>query len=177
MKERLEKDRIPRAVVPEDSVKVDRPGGGTSIRALVQLVLVVIGWCLFLWAWVSVMRFTALETVVATIVLLAALAVVIEAINLLWIRHNINIFKKKGPRKSVPQVRYESQRDFLGRRQVADWQNLRGEALIIVGFNDERKIFTPGGGFLPKVHAVEELANYLKPNDESGPPGGEKEAK
>jgi hypothetical protein len=65
----------------------------------------------------------------------------------------------------------------LGRRQVADWQKLRGEALIIVGFNDERKIFTPGGGFfLPKGHAVEELASYLKPNDESGPTGEEKEA-
>ncbi len=176
MKERLEKDRTPRAAVPEDSVKVDRPGGGTSIRGLVQLVLVVIGWCLFLWAWISVMRFTALETVVATIVLLAALAVVIEAINLLWIWHNVNIFKKKGPRKSVPQVRYESQRDFLGRRQVADWQKLPGEALIIVSFDDKRKIFTPGGGFLPQVLSVEEIVTYLKPNDESGPAEEEKKA-
>ncbi len=170
MKERLEKHRTPRAAVPEDSVKVDRPRSGTSIRALVQLVLVGIGWCLFLWAWVSVMRFTALETVVATIVLLAALAVVIEAINLLWIWHNVNIFKKKGPRKSVPQVRYESQWDFLGRQQAADWQKLRGEALIIVGFDDKRKIFTPGGGFLPQVLPVEEIATYLKPNGTPGSP-------
>ncbi len=176
MKERLDKDRTTRAAVPEDSVKVDRPGSATSIRALVQLVLIVIGWFLFFWAWGSVMRFTAPETVLVTIILLAALAAVILVINLLWIRHNVNIFKKKGPRKSVPQVRYEFQRDFLGRKQVADWQNLQGEALIIVGFDDERKVFTPGEAVLPQELATEQLASHLRPNDVPSPLEEEKEA-
>jgi hypothetical protein len=176
MQERLEKNRTARAAVPEDAVKVDRPNDATSIRALVQLGFVVIGWLLFLWAWVSVMRFTAPETAVATAILLAALAVVIEVINLSWIRHNVNIFKKKGPRKSVPQVRYEFRRDFLGRRQAADWQSLQREALIIVGFDDERKVFTPGGAFLPQELATEQLASHLRPNDVPSPREEEKEA-
>jgi hypothetical protein len=139
-------------------------------------MLVVIGWFVFLWAWVSVMRFTALETVVGTIILLATLALVIEVINLLWIRHNVTIFKKKGPRKGVPQVRYEFQGDFLGRRQDADWQNLRGEALIIVGFDDERKVFTPGGAVLPQELAAEQLTSHPRPNDVPSLPEAEKEA-
>jgi hypothetical protein len=122
------------------------------------------------------MRFTALETVVGTIILLATLAVVIEIINLSWIRHNVNIFNKKGPRKGGPQVRYEFQRDFLGRQQVASWQNLRGEALVIVGFDDERKIFTPGGAVLPQVLAAEQRTNHPMPNDMPGSPEEEKEA-
>ena len=165
MQELLRKYETTRATVPDGSVKVERPVGATSIRALVQLMLVVIGWFIFLWAWVSVMRFTALETVVSTIILLATLALVIEVINLLWIWHNVNIFKKKGPRKGVPQVRYEFQGDFLGRRQDADWQNLREEALIIVGFDDERKVFTPGGAVLLQELAAEQLTSHPRPND------------
>jgi hypothetical protein len=172
MEERSKKDR---AAVPEDSVKADRPKDAISIRALAQLVFVVIGWFVFVWAWVSVMRFTAPETAVVTAILLAALAAVIEAINLLWIGHNASIFKKKGPRKSVPQVRYESQQDFLGRRQAADWPNLQREALIIVGFDDERKVFTPGGAVLPQELASEQLSR-LRPNGVPGSPEEEKEA-
>lgn len=175
MKERLEKDRNARAAVPENAVEVDRPGGAASIRALVQLVLVVVGWILFLWAWVSVMRFTAPETVAVTTILLAAFAVGIEVINLLWIRHNVNIYKRKGPRKSVPRVRYEFRRDFLGRRQAADWQSLQGEALIVVSFDDEQKTFASGGTLLRQGPAAEKLASHPRPSVVPAPSEEKKE--
>ena len=168
MRERLEKNRAAREAVPEDSVKVDRPGGASSIRALVQLVLVVIGWFLFLWAWVSVMRYTAPETVAVTTILLAAFAVVVEAINLLWIRHNMKIYKKKGPRENVPQVRYEFRRDFSDRRLAADWQSLQGEALIIVSFDDGQKTFTP----YRQEPTAEKLASYSRLRDVPTSPEG-----
>lgn len=176
MKERSEKGRAARAAAPEDSIKVDRSGGATSIRALVQLVLVVAGWFLFLWAWVSVMRFTAPATAVATVILLLAFAVVIYAINLLWIRHNVNIYKRKGSRKNLPQVEYDFRWDFLDRRLAADWQNLQRETLIVVDFDEERKIFTPGGVFLQQELAAEKLASQLRSNVVPGLPEEEKKA-
>ncbi len=132
----------------------------------------MIGWLLFLWAWISIMRFTAPETIVVTTILLAAIAIAIAAIDLTWIWHNLNIYKRKGYRKNVPQVPQEFRQDFLGRQQAADWQNLRGETLIVVSFDEEQKTFAP----YRQEPTVEKLANYSRLRGLPTPPEGEEEA-
>lgn len=136
----VERDGVP-------SATDTRTGAGTpglaSVKTFARWVLAAIGWFVFFWAWVSVMRHTSPQTMVNAAILLAAGAGASEAISLVWIRHNLNIFRKKGPRESVPRVRYEFSRDFLGRKLVGDWRSLAEEALIFVDFDEERKTFAP----------------------------------
>ena len=118
-----------------DTSTKPRAPGPASDWTFAQRALVVIGWAVFLWAWVAVMRDTTPQTVVITAILLAAGPATAETIDLLWIRHNLNIYRKRGARRNVPQVRHEYSRDFLGRKLIADWSSLPGEGLIVVDFD------------------------------------------
>ncbi|WP_207956158.1 hypothetical protein [Rubrobacter marinus] len=112
----------------------------------VQTALVAVGWVLFLWAWVSVVRHTAPVTMLSTLGFLGACALVNEAIALGWIHHNLRIFARRGPRKAVFVPEHAFSKDFLQRELVADWTSLRGEGAILVGFDDARKTFIPYRG-------------------------------
>ena len=113
---------------------------------LPQAVLVVVGWVVFLWAWISVVRHTAPSTMLWTLGLLGACALVNQAISLGWIHHNLRIFARKGPRKAVFVPEHEFTKDFLERELVADWMGLRGEGTILIGFDDDRKTYIPYRG-------------------------------
>ena len=124
-----------------------RPAPARSF-GLPQTVLVVVGWVVFLWAWISVVRHTALSTMLWTLGLLGACALVNEAISLGWIHHNLRIFTKKGPRKAVFVPEHEFAKDFLDRELVADWADLRDEGAILISFDDARKTYAPYRGDL-----------------------------
>ena len=109
-------------------------------------MLVVVGWVVFLWAWISVVRHTAPSTMLWTLGLLGACALVNQAISLGWIHHNLRIFARKGPRKAVFVPEHAFTEDFLNRELVADWTELRGEGAILISFDDARKTYIPYRG-------------------------------
>lgn len=133
--------------------------GAASDWTLTQRAFVALGWAVFLWAWVTVMHYTAVQTMIGTVILLVAGMAAVEVVDLMWIKHNLNIYKKKGPRKSVPKVGQQYRRDFLGRALIAEQCSLLEDDLIVVDFDERRKTFVP----LHHGMGHEELARNLKP--------------
>ncbi len=137
------------AFVSYGTVVDTRTGSGAPRRkaprpyGLAQTMLVVAGWVVFLWAWVSVVRHTAPVTMLSTLGFLGACALLNEAITLGWIRHNVRIFARKGPRKAVFAPEYAFEKDFLERELVAEWSELWGEGTILVAFDEARKTYVP----------------------------------
>lgn len=111
-----------------------------------QWFFITLGWALFLLAWVSAMRQTQPMTIFVTLAVLLTCAIAIESVTLYWISHNVNIFRKKGPRKSLANVDHEFRRDFVGRELEADWERLREEGVILISQDEEHKTFVPYEG-------------------------------
>lgn len=102
------------------------------------------GWLLFVWSWIRVAQETSVGTVLSGIVVLAVMTVVAVAITLWWILHNLGIYKRKGPRRSVPLVMPEYRNDFLGRDLDGDWMLLRRSSVVLVRMDEGDKRFLPG---------------------------------
>jgi hypothetical protein len=116
-----------------------------TFRSFLQWVTVSAGWAAFGWSWVRVAGETPASTMIWSIAAIAIIAIVIVSTTLGWIAHNLRIYRRKGPRRAVPQVQREFKRDFLGRELNADWLALYDAALIAVVVVEDRKSFEPVG--------------------------------
>ncbi|MBM5810469.1 MAG: hypothetical protein FJ191_00670 [Gammaproteobacteria bacterium] len=56
-----------------------------------------------------------------------------------WILHNLNLYRRKGPRLGAPVVRIDYSRDWNGRAVEADWERLREASVVTVSVDGERK--------------------------------------
>ncbi|HEU5034029.1 MAG TPA: hypothetical protein VFT62_04620 [Mycobacteriales bacterium] len=73
-----------------------------------------LAWVLFSLAWVFVLRRDPKTWLPELIVPLIA-AVAVTALTSLWVRHNIGIYRRKGPRRTIPAAPTSWQSDTLGR--------------------------------------------------------------
>jgi len=87
---------------------------GRARRAL-HLLLAAAGWALFAWWWWIVLGRTGRDQMVWTAVFLAISLVVIVTVTALWVMHNVNIFRRRGPRRAVRASGPEPAHDVLGR--------------------------------------------------------------
>jgi hypothetical protein len=111
----------------------------------------VLGWMAFFWGWSFVLGTVNVQTVFATLVFIAVSLAINVAIVALWITHNIRLFARKGPRKGVRSLAFNSESDFLGRRLVGDWDRLRTTdrvAVVVEGGSKRFLACPPGGGGL-----------------------------
>ena len=104
------------------------------------MVLGVLGWALFAagW-WLTISR----GRVVSSHVLLALplAAVVVMAVTGAWIRHNRAIFRRKGPRRSIPPSDFDWRFDRLGRIVLADDERIGSARVTVVSVSDSFKRF------------------------------------
>lgn len=112
-------------------------------QRLLHVVLLVGGWALFFYWWYLVAVRDWNRTLIALIILVTLL--VAPAVTLGWVAHNLNIFRRKGPRLGAPQVSFDYERDWNGREVVADWKALADEGVVVVGVDEGRKRYSPGG--------------------------------
>lgn len=80
-----------------------------------RIVYGVLSWLALGAAWWAVLRRDHRTWLPELLVPTAAL-VVVSALTLLWVRHNLGIYQRKGPRRGVPEVQEPWLRDSLGRR-------------------------------------------------------------
>lgn len=108
-------------------------------RAAAHVVLVVLGWAGFVWLW-SLVLARPWESadlrglVVGTLVVAPALTVA-------WIVHNVGIYRRRGPRRSVPPVTMHYQRDFHDRAIDADFGALQAQPFVVVSIAGTRKCY------------------------------------
>lgn len=109
------------------------------LTILGHALVVVLGWVVFFYWWYLVAVRTWAETEVALIIFVTLF--VAPAITLGWVAHNLGIFKRKGPRKGVPHVAMEYERDWNQRVVVADWEALAEAGVIALTVAGDRKLY------------------------------------
>jgi hypothetical protein len=115
-----------------------------STKGKVQWLAILGGWLVFGWSWMRVARETSPDTVLWGVGAIGAITVLVIATTAWWIVHNIRIYKKKGPRRSVPIAMPGYRQDFLGRELDGDWSLLRRSSVVVVLAEDGRKRFALG---------------------------------
>lgn len=106
---------------------------------MVHLFLIVFGWGLFIKYWLQVAG-QAADSQQLQLLLLGA-AIVVPAVTVPWVLHNVLLYRRRGARKSVPRVDLEYRTDYLGRQVAADWTTLADERLIEIGISGTVKFY------------------------------------
>lgn len=84
------------------------------LSKLLQVLLAVVGWAIFGWLWWTALRTGPTDSQLRSTLIVGALDVGIVLITIVWVRWNIGIHRKKGPRRAVPAVEYAYDRDCAG---------------------------------------------------------------
>jgi hypothetical protein len=121
-------------------------------RTPLQPVLLTAAWLLFAWSWWKVLGETSPESMRASAILIVVAFVSVVSVTWWWIAHNLRIYRKKGPRKSVPSVPRDFSKDFLGRVLPDDLGLLERAPLLVIVSRGERKRFLIGDGGTDPFH-------------------------
>lgn len=110
-----------------------------------RLRLVGVGaWVVFALAWWRVVTLDAMVSV-DTLAVLAGCALIIVAVDMWWVGHNRNIYRRKGPRRGRPEVAGPYTRDSIGRPlDIHVSTSDAAEVTVSVGV-DGTKLYRPAG--------------------------------
>lgn len=86
----------------------------STIRGALHLLVALLFWCLFGYWWRKVLPQTAPEDIADAVLLIALSFLGTAVLTLAWVRHNLRIFRRKGPRMRLPDVSEEYGADRLG---------------------------------------------------------------
>ncbi|MCI1193103.1 hypothetical protein MOJ79_14765 [Calidifontimicrobium sp. SYSU G02091] len=117
-----------------------RPAGLRSpLHAVGHVVLVVLGWAGFVWLW-SLVLVRPWESADLRGLIVGTL-VVAPTLTVAWIVHNVGIYRRRGPRRSVPAVTWRYERDYNEREIVADFVALRDARAVVIDVDGRCKRF------------------------------------
>lgn len=122
-----------------DSVPGTRRRGGRPPAH--EAVVVLAAWGMFALAWVKVILDEGFSHVPFTLLVLLVVTVTVVSSTALWIRHNIGIYQRKGPRRAAPSIVLEGETDFLGNRLIGKWDELSTVRVIRITTSGGRKVF------------------------------------
>jgi len=111
-----------------------------TIRGTFHALIVFSSWVLFFYWWYRVLpQITGRDAAIA--LLLIGLTVLCTAIaTFAWVRYNIGIFRRKGPRRNPTPVSESYHADSLGRKiEPVDLKPLRSARSIVISVEGEVK--------------------------------------
>lgn len=99
-------------------------------RRVLHVLLLLLGWTVFFGFWWKVLRGPL--AVGPLFVVIPIIVIVVPAVTFYWIMHNIHLYRRRDARRSglVSVERYD--RDWHGRRVVAEWERLRAAREIAI---------------------------------------------
>lgn len=104
-------------------------------RQFVHLIGLIAGWALFGWFWWHVLATQSFDHELL-VWLIGGSVVLLPLVTLVWVAHNISIFRSKGPRRQVRERDLQYSQDWLGRRIEADWAALRAAQAINISLEN-----------------------------------------
>lgn len=125
-----------------------REGLASRWHVLLHALVLVAGWGLFAGSWWLVLQRPRDTAGLSQLVIGAV--IVMPAITLAWIAHNIGIHRRKGPRRGVAPVPLRYDVDFNGRRIEADWPALQNARTVVIERGDGVKRYVSGPD--PQTH-------------------------
>ncbi|MBC7266298.1 MAG: hypothetical protein QMD76_07135 [Anaerosomatales bacterium] len=85
-----------------------------TLSRLLQVLLAVVGWVVFGWLWWTAFRTGPTDSQLRGTLIVGTIDVGIVLVTILWVRWNIGVYRRKGPRTTVPPVDYAYDRDCKG---------------------------------------------------------------
>ena len=127
-----------------------KQGGGrkwpTVLRGALHVLITLCGWGLFFYWWGCVLP--AISTKEAGWALLYILVVFLLTglLTVGWVRYNVGIYRRKGPRRNIPEARETFDKDALGRNLAhPGLEALRTARLVVVSVTgDDGKTLSAG---------------------------------
>jgi len=113
-----------------------------TFKGTIHVLIAVLTWILFITWWNQVIpQVTAADASLAFFVIFLTV-LICSVLTLLWVRYNVGIFRRKGPRKYLPSVSEECETDHLGRRlDHPGYEYLKFAPLVVVSWEEDRKNF------------------------------------
>lgn len=109
-----------------------------TLRDAFHALIVVCTWVLFFYGWYRVLPATPLSDGVWTILGIFFVSLCTVALTLGWVRYNLGIYRRKGPRMRITDVSERVVVDALGRVLVhGGWEELRASRRITVSVDGE----------------------------------------
>ena len=99
-------------------------------RRLLHALLLLLGWVVFFGFWWKILRRPL--SVGPLFVVIPLIAIVVPAVTFYWIMHNIHLYRQRDARRSAPVAVEHYDRDWHGRRVVAEWEGLRAAREISI---------------------------------------------
>ncbi len=110
------------------------------MRDGLHALIVACTWALFFYWWSIVLPATRLSDATWAIFAILAVSLCTVALTLGWVRYNLGIYRRKGPRRKIPDVSERVSADVLGRDLVhGGWEALRASPLITVAVDGENR--------------------------------------
>ena len=117
-----------------------RPGRSWSMRDVLHALIVVCTWVLFFYWWYCVLPATFLSDAVWAILAILLVSLCTVVLTLGWVRYNLGIYRRQGPRRKIPDVSERVVVDALGRDLVhGGWEALRASRRITVAVDGENR--------------------------------------
>lgn len=108
-----------------------------------QLLVGLLSWVAFAGGWVRVVRMgTPDRLVLQAGALLLATLVVITVATAWWVRHNLAIYRRKGPRRAVPVAEAAISEDRLGRPLTGPLEALTDASEIVIELKGGEKWYS-----------------------------------
>src|SRR4030042_3252546 len=109
---------VRRGVKLEADRKGDRPKRRITIRDGFHALIVLCTWVLFFYWWYCVLPLTRLSDAAWAVFSILAVSLGTVVVTLGWVRYNLGIFRRQGPRLKNPDVPEHFNVDTLGRGLV-----------------------------------------------------------
>lgn len=111
-----------------------------TIKGFLHALIAISGWALFVYWWGRVLPQIIKRDAVIALVFIGVTVFITVTITLLWVRYNIGIFRRKGPRKNLTLVTENRDTDFLGRKiEQPGPASLKTAHLVVVSVEGEAK--------------------------------------
>ncbi len=120
--------------------------GGPARRAF-HALLALAGWVLFVYWWWLVFRRVSAAEIRFTLLFIAIALAAIVALTAAWAIHNVWIYRRRGPRRSVKAVDEDFARDTVGREVLLPTvpEICRVAAVVSVRVRHGAKVYATGG--------------------------------
>src|SRR2546422_8351912 len=90
------------------------PTQAGPLRRVLHTLVALSGWLLFIYWWWIVFHRVSRSEIQFTLYFVTASLVVIVLATALWARHNVRIYRKRGPRSHLREVAVDLTRDAVG---------------------------------------------------------------
>ena len=120
---------------------------GFTLRDAMHALVVLAGWVLFFIWWGQVLRVASIPEAARAVLVILSVSLLTALATVWWVRYNLGIYRRKGPRRTVPDVPEDVGTDALGRKLVhPGTEELRAARMVTVSLSEGTvKSFSAGG--------------------------------